>query len=139
MSGLDADVVAVLGQRLGVQFRPRHHADWSEAYESAVSGEIALLSGTAMTPERRASFNFTRPDVTFPVMIITRDDEPSFDDISLLAGRRFAAVRNYAPTLALRRDFPEIEAIEHSTVAEALQAVALGRAPPSPTSSTPPT
>ena len=127
-SGLDADVLKVLGARLGVRFSPRHHADWSTAYRSAVAGEISVLTSTAATPERAALFRFTRAYVAFPAVILTRAEEPDFDDISLLAGRRVAAVGDYAPTLALRRDFPEIELVPCATVAEALQAVAARRA-----------
>ena len=46
-SGLDADVLKVLGARLGVRFSPRHHADWSTAYRSAVAVEISVLTSTA--------------------------------------------------------------------------------------------
>lgn len=127
-SGLDADMLALLGRRLGVEFRPRHHADWTEAYQSAVAGDIPLLTGTATTPERRARFNFTRPYVTSPLIIITRADEEDFDDLARLVGRRVAGVKNYAATLSLRRDFPEIEEIPCDTVAEGLKLVSVGRA-----------
>lgn len=127
-SGLDADMLALLGRRLGVEFRPRHYADWTEAYQGAVSGDIALLTGTATTPERRARFNFTRPYVTSPLIIVTRADEEDFDDLDRLVGRRVAAVKNYAATLALRRDFPEIEEVPCDSIAEGMKMVSLGRA-----------
>ena len=126
--GLDADVLALLGRRLGVRFQPRRHADWSTAYQAAVAGEVPMLSSTASTPERERHFRFTRPYVSFPAVILTRANEAAFDDLALLSGRRVAAVPDYAPTLALRRDFPEIEIVPAATVADSLEAVAAGRA-----------
>ena len=127
-AGLDAEVLDLLGRRLGVRFRPRRYPDWTSAYEGALVGEVPMLSSTAITPEREQAFHFTRPYVAFPAVILTRQAEASFDDLGLLAGRRVAAVPDYAPTLALRRDFPEIELLPCDTVAESLEAVAAGRA-----------
>lgn len=126
--GLDADVLHVLASRLGVKFQPVTASDWPDAYRSAVAGEVLMLTGTARAPEREADFLFTRPYISFPTAIITRTDSPDFDDPSLLIGLRVAGVRDYAPTLALRRDFPEVEIVDCATIGEALRFVAGGKA-----------
>ena len=126
--GLDADVIHVLGSRLGVKFRPVSASDWPDAYRRALAGEVLMLTGTARAPERETDFLFTRPYVSFPSAIITRTDRADFDDPSLLIGMRVAGVRDYAPTLALRRDFPEVEIVECATIGEALRFVAGGKA-----------
>jgi two-component system sensor histidine kinase EvgS len=126
--GLDADVLHELGRRLGIVLEPVHAGDWPEAYRRALAGEVQVLTGTARAPEREAHFLFTRPYVSFPVAIFTREESPAIDDFSQLIGSRVAAVRDYAATLALRRDFPEIELLECATVGEALGHVAAGRA-----------
>jgi two-component system, NarL family, sensor histidine kinase EvgS len=126
--GLDADVLHVLAARLGVKFQSVPASDWPAAYRSAVAGEALMLTGTARAPEREADFLFTRPYISFPTAIITRTEVPDFDDPSLLIGMRVAGVRDYAPTLALRRDFPEVEIVDCSTIGEALRFVAGGKA-----------
>jgi Signal transduction histidine kinase len=127
-SGLDADVLRALGKRLDVEFVAVEAQDWPDAYRRALDGEVWVLTGTAITAERAEHFLFTRPYLSFPIGIITRVDGPDFDDFSLLVGRRVAAVRDYAPTFALRRDFPEVELVDCSTVAEGLRLVATGKA-----------
>lgn len=127
-SGLDADVLRVLETRLRVRFDPLPAADWSDAYRRGLAGEVWMLTGTARNPEREEHFLFTRPYVSFPVAIVTRASEPDFDDLSLLVGRRVAGVRNYAPTLALLRDFPEVNVVDCDTISEALRLVATGKA-----------
>ena len=126
--GLDADVLRALEPRLGLKFHPVPASDWTDAYHRALAGEALMLTGTARAPERETDFLFTRPYISFPTAIITRDDRPDFDDPSLLIGMRVAGVRDYAPTLALRRDFPEMRIIDCATIGEALRFVAGGKA-----------
>lgn len=124
--GLDADLLELLADRTGLRFEPVHHPDWATAYQAALAGEVSVLTSTAETPERAAHFRFTRPYVAFPLVILTRADEPSFDDLSLLIGRRVGIVRDYAPSQALQRDLPELSFIEYDSMARCLHAVSVG-------------
>jgi len=126
--GLDADFLAAIGKKLGVEFLPKHYDSWTQAYRAAEAGEVLMLTSTAKTAERRDAFAFSRPYVDFPVAILTRKEEKSFNDMRLLEGRRVAGAKNYAATLALKRNYPEIILIEYESIAEALQAVASGQA-----------
>lgn len=128
LMGLDADVLRLLGSRLKVEFKPVSAADWSDAYQRAQNREAFFLTGTARTPEREADFLSTRPYVSFPIAIIAREEARSIDDISLLIDQRVAAPRDYAPTLALRRDFPEIDLVDCANLPEALRLLAAGKA-----------
>lgn len=124
--GLDADLLAMLARRTGLHFEPVPHPDWSSAYRAAVEGEVTLLTSTAETPERTEHFRFSRPYVAFPLVILTRDDEPNFDDLSLLVGRRVGVVRDYAPSLALKRDLPELTFVEYDSMSRCLHAISIG-------------
>ncbi len=124
--GLDSDLLGYLAARTGLRFEPVHHPDWASAYQAALDGEVAMLTSTAETPERAASFRFSKPYVAFPLVIVTRDDEPNFDDLSLLVGRRVGVVRDYAPSQALKRDLPELTFVEYDSMARCLHAVAVG-------------
>jgi signal transduction histidine kinase len=127
-AGLDADVLEVLAGKLGVEFVPVHYANWTEAYRAAEGREVLMLTSTAALPERERKFAFTRPYVEFPLAILTREDAKNFDNLNKLAGRRVASVRDYAPSLRMKREFPGMIPVECASVAEALQAVASGRA-----------
>lgn len=127
-AGLDADLLVLLARRTGLRFEPVPQPDWSSAYRAALQGEVALLTSTAETPERAEHFRFSRAYVSFPLVIITRAEEPNFDDLSLLSNQRVSVARDQAPTLALRRDFPELDYQEYDTVARSLHAVASGEA-----------
>lgn len=126
--GLDADILALFGRELGVTFEFVPHRTWVEAYAAARRGEVDLLVGTALTAERAKDFIFTEPYFSFPVVIVTRNDEPILWSVLDLAGRRIAGVRDYAPTLELMRTYPTLQFNAVETVTAALKQVSEGEA-----------
>lgn len=128
LSGLDADILSELGRRLPVRIIARHAQDWADAYALALAGEVQVLTSTARTPEREPHFLFTRPYASFPLAIVARPGDDGIRELADLSGRRVAAVRGYATTLTLRREYPEIELVECGSIAEAFRLVAAERA-----------
>lgn len=59
--GIDPDLLAILGTRLGLQIEFVPHASWPETYVAAERGEIDVLAGTARTTEREKSFSSPNP------------------------------------------------------------------------------
>jgi signal transduction histidine kinase len=128
LSGIDIDVMALLSQRLGVDFQISTAPTWSLVYAKALAREVDVLAGTARTPEREPYFNFTVPYESFPVVIVERTDAPLFLSVQDLMGRRVASARDYALTLEFQRDYPGIHLVLTDTVEEAMQLVAGGKA-----------
>lgn len=128
ISGLDADVLALISQRLGVHFELITAPTWSALYAKALARDVDVLGGTARTPEREPFFRFTAPYLSFPVAIITRTDAPFLWSAQDLVGRKVAAPRDYAPTLDLQREYPGIQLTLTDTVDEAMQLVSGGEA-----------
>lgn len=126
--GIDADLLALLARRTGLRFEFTTRASWSEVYAAAKRGEIDLLVGTARTAERAESFGFTGPYLSFPVVIVTRNQEPILWSVLDLAGRRVVGVRDYAPTVELSRQHPELRLLTAETVQQAMQQVSDGEA-----------
>jgi signal transduction histidine kinase len=123
-TGIDADVVALIGQRLGVTFEIVASASWTEAYARAERGEIDVLTGTARTPEREQKFHFSSTYIGFPVAIITRKDDAFLWSDYDLVGRRVAGPRNYATIMGLERDYPGVKIRPTATMGEAFDLVA---------------
>lgn len=122
-SGIDADLLTLLGRELGVTFEFVPKPNWTEAFAAAQRREVDLLVGTARTEERAKEFLFTEPYFSFPVVIVTRNDEPILWSVLDLTGRRIASVRNYAPTLELARTYPSLSFVPADNVADALKKV----------------
>jgi two-component system sensor histidine kinase EvgS len=128
ITGIDADALALLSQRLGIDFKLSTAPTWSAVYAGALAREVDMLVGTARTPEREPYFNFTVPYESFPLVIITCTDGPFIGSVQELAGRQVAAARDYAPTLDLQREHPDIHLVLTDTVDQAMQIVARGKA-----------
>lgn len=126
--GMDADLLALLGRRLGVRFVPVPAASWPDAYRAAQHGAVDLLVGTARTPERERDFHFTEPYVSFPVGIVTRSSEDFYWSALDLEGRTVASPRGYVTTEALVRDFPRVKLRLTDSVADSLELVTDGQA-----------
>lgn len=122
--GIDPDFLARLGERLGVRFEIGTRRTWTEVYEAARQGEFDMLAGTAATGARRKDFGFTEPYFTFPVVIVTRSDEPLLWSMVDLIGRTVVGVRGYAPTSELEREYPDLRIITVDTTEQALRRVA---------------
>jgi signal transduction histidine kinase len=128
LSGIDIDVMALLSQRLGVDFQISTAPTWSLVYAKAVAREVDVLAGTAETPERAPYFRFTAFYESFPIVLVERADAPFFSSVQDLVGRNVAAARDYALTLEFQREYPGIHLTLTDTVEEAMQLVAGGKA-----------
>ncbi len=126
--GIDADLMALLAKRLGIKVEYVSRSTWSEIYEAARHGECDVLTGTALTEERKRHFGFTKPYLTFPVVIVMRNDEPILWSPLDLAGRRIIGVRDYAPTTELAAKYPQFRYTYVGTVRAAMEAVAADEA-----------
>lgn len=126
--GVDADLLALLAHRIGVKVEFTTRDSWTGIYAAAQRRECDLLVGTASTPERARSFRFTEPYLSFPIVIVMRNDEPILWSVLDLAGRQIVGVRDYAPTMELRREYPQLEFTLAPTVEAAMEAVAKDRA-----------
>jgi two-component system sensor histidine kinase EvgS len=127
-AGVDADILALVSARLDVRFEFATDRNWTEIYHRAELREVDMLTSTASTPEREERFLFTHDYVKFPVTIITRRDGPFAVTVTDLKAMRVAAVRNYAPTAMLKRDYPELQLRWATSMDDALLLVSRGDA-----------
>ncbi len=122
-SGVVAGYVAAVSERTGIGMVPVPDLTWSEVIDRARAGEIDVLPGITRTPSREAYLNFTRPFVSFPIVIVTRKDAPYVNDIGNLQDRKVAVVRSYVTEEFIRRDFPDLPLQTVNSVADGLEAL----------------
>jgi two-component system sensor histidine kinase/response regulator len=127
-SGVAADILHLLGARLGLRFEPVPGQTWAEAYEAGLRGEVDLLLAVGLNAERARNFAFTQPYITFRSVVVVRDDVPFVPDMTALLGRRFALVRDYNETEVVRGQYPQLDVLLVDTVDDALRVVSAGQA-----------
>ncbi len=126
--GIDADLTRLVAARVGLQLEVVRAASWSEMLAKAKAGEVDFLSATARLPERVDMFDFTEHYGLFPVVIITRDEEPFLTLEPDLGTMTVAMARDHVVTWHLQRDFPAAHFIMTDTAEQSLQMVARGKA-----------
>ncbi len=128
-TGLGADVIAAVEQRLGITFVKQPCDDWNRHLQALADGECAVAPTIVRTVERERFAYFTEPYARVPVVIITsraRQGRLTLDD---LAGNRVAVVSGFASEEYVRshsRGLFEVRALWN--VPEGLRAVAFGEA-----------
>lgn len=119
-SGMSADYLKLIEQRLGLKFEWISNLSWKEAYARMQRREIDMTPSVSVTPEREAFWAFTKPYMTIPIVIVTREDVTYIADLRELAGKKVAMVDGYATNFWIARDFPEIQQVRVKTIQEAL-------------------
>ena len=125
--GISADYIKLIAERLGIKLRPSINMSWAEVVEAAKGRELDVYPALAVTHARKKYLNFTRPYLSFPMMIITNQDIPFIGDINALNDTEVAIVKGYASHELLLENHPRIKLFEAKTVSEALEAVSSGK------------
>ena len=119
-SGMTAEYLRLVEERLGVKFERVRNLSWQEAYARLQRWEIDLTTTVAVTAEREKFWAFTKPYMTMPIVVVTRADVTYIADLRELAGKKVAVVEGYVAAVWIARDFPEVQLVRVQTTAEAL-------------------
>ena len=119
-SGMTADYLRLIEERLGVKFQQVKNLSWQEAYAQMQRWEIDMTTSVAATPERETFWAFTKPYMTIPLVIVTRSDVTYIADLRELEGKKVAVVAGYVAETWIARDFSQIQLVKVQTTQEAL-------------------
>jgi signal transduction histidine kinase len=122
--GIDIDVLNLISERTGLKFKILQFDSWDNALRVAKTGELDLVTGIAKTPEREKFFQFTRPYYQSAVVIVSRENDHRFTDVSILRNAVVAMPRKHITTLALRKRLPSVRMILTDTQPECFALVA---------------
>ncbi|MEN8148605.1 MAG: transporter substrate-binding domain-containing protein [Planctomycetota bacterium] len=106
-AGIAADYLAVLGEKLGVEFRVTTGPTWDELLTKLRKHELDLLPAMWRTPEREKFVEFTAEYGRTSQFIFTRGKREDIRRVEDLRDRQVATVRGYATEEKLRElDIP---------------------------------
>ena len=126
--GIAADLLALVAERQGLQFKLHPTRTWEESLAASQAGQCRLMSFLNRTPERERWLVFTEPLLTDPNVLITREEHPFIADLGQLKGATIALPRGTAMMERLRTDYPQLQFIGTDSETEALQMVSERRA-----------
>jgi PAS domain S-box-containing protein len=121
--GMFADYMALVAQKLGMEFIPVPTETWEQALELARNRQCDMLSGAVPTPERETYLAFSAPYFDITQVLIAKSDKPFVSGIHALQGERIAVPRGAAIETMLKRDFPAMQfaALRTHEMEEALE------------------
>ena len=99
---------------------------WPEVLEKTEQKDIDLIACSAKSSEREEYLLFTEPQLTFPLVIISRDDAPFIGGSDDLIGLKVALVEKNIITDWLVSDGIDVDAYTVKSPLEALESVSVG-------------
>jgi ABC-type amino acid transport substrate-binding protein len=123
--GLAADILKLLGERLGIEFSLVPGLSWSQALEGARNRTLDLISILSHTPERSEYLIYTKPIASEPSVIVTRNDYKPVQSLADLTDGRVAMVEGYAVVEYARQTYPDLPIRTVKSPLEGLKAVSL--------------
>ncbi|WP_052812690.1 response regulator [Desulfonatronum thioautotrophicum] len=127
-TGIAADLVNIVSQRLNIPFVIVPTADWPETLEVSRQGGCMLIPFLNQTPQREEWLIFTEPLFTNPNVFITRNEHDYIADPAELVDRTVVLPHGTAMEEHLRRDFPNLEIITVDDEHEVYRMVSTGEA-----------
>ncbi|MCP5351881.1 MAG: transporter substrate-binding domain-containing protein [Chromatiales bacterium] len=125
--GIGVDLVAALGRRLDSLLVPVA-MPWQDIYDAVAARRLPALVDITPLDSREAYFNFTRPYIEIPHVIVARKDSPYLASEDALRGRTLALERGFGNVEYFSTHFPDVAIQIHENTALALDAVARGEA-----------
>jgi PAS domain S-box-containing protein len=128
--GIVSDYLNLISNHLGIDMQIEYGISFGEALTRAKNGTIDYFPCLSKTVERSEYLIFTDPYLSYPMVIITREDAPIIGGLNDLSGKKIAVVahlvvystlRNAHSSLGLTYTFTK-------TVDENLEAVSIGQA-----------
>jgi len=125
--GIAREYLKIIANMTGLQFETLQGMKWQDLPQKAADREMDMFSCLSKTPERNRHLNFTRPWLSVPVVIFTRNDVTYVGKLSELRGRKVAVVQDNAAAEWLSRDYPDMELIYTESTPDALEKLQSGQ------------
>ncbi|WED20940.1 EAL domain-containing protein [Vibrio sp. JC009] len=125
--GFGVAFIDLLNQRLGNRLK-QVSGDWPDIYQGVIDKKLDAVLDITPKASREPFFNFTKPYLTIPHVIIGRDEPPYYQNEKALTGKTIALEKGFGNVTFYRENYPEINITEYAGTSEALGAVAMGEA-----------
>jgi signal transduction histidine kinase/ABC-type nitrate/sulfonate/bicarbonate transport system substrate-binding protein/DNA-binding NarL/FixJ family response regulator len=125
--GIAADILSLVSQKSKIEFELVPTKSWSESIDKAKSRDCDIFSLAMPTKSRKEYMNFTKPYVTFPLVIATRVDKMFINSFDSILDKKIAIVKDYAFIEILKNRYPSINIVEVKNINEGLKLVREGK------------
>ncbi|MEG3639317.1 EAL domain-containing protein [Magnetococcus sp. PR-3] len=127
--GMAAEYMRLVEKKLGIQFQIDKQRKWPEMIKAVENRDLDIFSCVVRTFQRETYANFTKPYLTFPMVIVTLEDQSFVDGIQDLIkhNHTVSVVESYASHELLVQNFPKLALHPSANVKEGLELVSSGQ------------
>ena len=127
-TGLNADLIALLSNKLGINIVPEFFSKWDDVVRTATSGQVDGAFSLSRTPEREKSILFTKPYAFDPIIVLVRKDERGIAAWKDLSGRTVSVVKGSSVIDDIKKVLGDGKLVEVENEAAGLKGLAGGEA-----------
>ncbi len=118
--GMIADYFNLITLKSGLKFRYVKTSTWSEVLAKYVRHEIDVIPVMDINDSIGRDVLVTEPFITFPMVIITRENVSFIKETSQLNSKKVAVGKGYTSSNFIQRNYPLINRVETEDVEHAL-------------------
>jgi len=128
LKGIGLDYWHLIQTKLNIKSSCHVAKSWTEVLNAIRDHSSDVTIATQTTKERESYAVFSKPYVTYPLVIVTRDDIGFIDNINLLKGKKIVVGRSYTVANILERHYPNLKLSYVNSINDALSIVSKGEA-----------
>lgn len=128
LQGLSAEVLAQISLRTGLKFDVVRGDSLPRQVSQVSEGSADMIAFITPSMAREDLIRFTRPYLSNPFVLISRDDGSRPITIEDMAGKRLAVIRGSVQREIISREYPDIHLVDAEDSAQAMELVVSGTA-----------
>lgn len=123
IDGIAIEIMAILSQRLAINFTVYPSSEWSKLYRAARKRKVDMIATMVNRPDRAHWFKFTKPYLTKSLVIVTKQDNTLINNRNDLHDKKIAVVQGYQYIHQVDKEFPTAKLDKVSTMLDSLKKV----------------
>ena len=123
-TGLNADLIALLNQKLGTNIVPEKFGKWGDVVSSTMAGDMNGALSLSRTPEREKNILFTKPYAFDPVIVVVQKGRSDIKFWRDLEGKTVSVVKGSSMIPAIKEVLGDGTLIEAEDETRGLETVA---------------
>lgn len=124
--GMVADYIKLIEQKLGIELQITHTRNWIDTIKLSQSKQLDLVASVARTEERDRYLRFSQAYLSFPMVVVTRDNVTFINDLKDLIGKKILIVQGYESHIRLALEHPELTLTTVANSRDALKQLSQG-------------
>ena len=124
--GIGAELLAKISLRTGLRFQVVRTRSVEELASTVINGEADVIGAIVPSAGRENILRFTRPFISNPYVLVSRNDEGAPLTLDNMGDKRLAVIPGSTIEETIRHQYPRIRLVTAPDVAETLAMVAKG-------------